>query len=175
MKKVLLIGLILAILLLAFPQGVMAAEKDKEVEINAAYAGGELSFDAYLTAGVEFNWALVEALVGGANARSAALTFTLDSPLDWTVNAADAAGVSDTEGHMISSSTDYVLANHFLIDNEAGTPIAIVGNPEIEVGVPETTGFTKDIDQPVIQKDYAADDYQITITFTCSNAWTAPP
>jgi len=175
MKKVLLIGLILAILLLAFPQGVMAIDKTDPVTVNAAYAGGDLVFTAD-TVAAKFPWNLAEVGENLGNKNTDALVFTVDSPLIWHIDATDAATVPATEGYMVSTTNPlHSLANYFKIANEGGTMIDLSISKEIENGVPsDNAAFYKTIDQAVVQSDFAMESYSITITFTCANAWVAP-
>jgi hypothetical protein len=172
MKKVLLIGFVLAILLIAFPQGVMAETAPDTVTVTAEYLYSPLEFSADLAG--EFNWDLEEAAEGGANEYPGALVFVVDSPLAWDVYAADTTG--SQPGYLYSpTAAVHNLANPFLIADEGDDDmIDIIAGPIIESGVPADIGFIKTIDQVVEQEDYAANDYSITITFSCVNAWTAP-
>lgn len=178
MKRILLLGMILAICVLAFPQGVMAGDITPDgVVVDAAYEGSELVFTAEkydpAEGGPTWPWALSEnptADTAPWNLQEDALYFTVDSTLDWDLSAS-----GSDDGYMRTTTTTVkpLLDNAFLIKDEGDdawvtTPTA---GTEIETGVPADTAFWKDIDQKVVQADYSADDYSITLTFTCSNAW----
>jgi hypothetical protein len=181
MKKLLFIGLILAICILAMPQGVMAAQTNTAdpVIVNAEYLAAPLGFTAGL-ATEGFVWDLIKADEGGANLRSgedAPLTFTVNSAGTWTVTVTDSDLYADSDGYLYSpTAMVHTLANSFKIANDGDTGMIdiIGGDVTIQTGSPEDTAFNKAIDQAVVQADYAADDYSITLTFTCTNDWNAP-
>jgi hypothetical protein len=178
MKKVLLIGLILAICILAFPQGVMAAETGNDnVIVTASFTGTALQFDAFQDPG--FTWALVESAAGiippNGNLKVNGMNFTVDSRADYTVTAVDSKGTD--RGHMTNGGSGagyHFLANPFLIEGTS-TMVNLEGTGTtpvtIQAGTPALTNFKKDIDQAVVQSDYAAPSYAITVTFTCTNSW----
>ena len=185
MKRILLFGMILAICILAMPQGVLATViTPGGVVVDAKYAGSALTFtaDKYVTGhtGVQASsppafptwpWALSEnaaAATAPFNLQANALHFTVDSTLNWDVSAS-----GTDNGYMRSTAAKPLLDNPFQIKNEGGSWVATPNNgAAIEDGVPADTEFWKDIDQKVVQADYSAGAYSITETFTCTNLWT---
>ena len=166
MKRVLLLGIVLAILILAMPQGVLASDIPGDVVVSADYAGSELIFVPNTIS--SFSWELFEADADD-NLYPGALEFDVDSTLDWDVFVKDAK-TSDT-GKMVSGSYH---CTPFEIEDTDGLTALTGSDQLIEKGAPVDEYFTKDIAQPVGQSDYSATGYQVTLTFTCSNGWSAP-
>jgi hypothetical protein len=175
MKKLLLIGLILAILLLAFPQGVMAAAP-QDVVVNANYQQTDVVFTADPAA--PWSWTLL-ADDADSNLYPAALVFTVTSNADWTVSAEDTKTVAQNKGHMIEAGTggSHFLKQLFEIQNPANNGFLTLegsGPVLIQSGLATVTGFNKDIRQSVLtaDRDYASSSgYTITVTFTCTNGF----
>ena len=165
MKKVLLIGLILAILLLAFPQGVMAVT-DPTAIINAELTPATLEFAVTEPA----SWTLVR----GDNYLPTAdeIKVEVDSSKYWTVSAQ--ADASAHRGQMISQTVaaEY-LENQLEIWSEtAAVPayMSLINLVSVHKGDPGNYGdtvFTSKLHQLVDPSDTAMNDYQITLTFTC--------
>jgi hypothetical protein len=175
MKKLLLIGLILAILLLAFPQGVMAAPVNQPVIVNAQYTTSQLTFTANPVAS-KFPWTLIRSDVTGYNdnLNSDALVFTVDSNGPWTVVAADTSTAH--KGHMIEAGTagSHWLNQLFQIRDTATYTLDGATAVQIQTGNPVDVGFTKSIAQPLLVADHdfaSSAGYTITVTFTCSNGF----
>ena len=80
MKKLLLIGLILAICILAFPQGVLAADSIAEVNANIQET---LSFTA---TGPSGEWALTPVATTTTATNAEGITFDVTSNALWNVN-----------------------------------------------------------------------------------------
>jgi hypothetical protein len=157
MKKVLLIGLILAICVLAFPQGVLAADQNVEInanvndvsELTAAWVGG--TWDLYRASTDE-------------NLKSQAVHVTVDSSSQWTLSAADANSEGDS-GYMISSGDGSTpLATKFKLDGQ---------NLDIETlregNAEPLTDYYFDVQQQVINTDDSSLTYKITVTFTLTS------
>jgi hypothetical protein len=88
MKKVLLIGFVLAICILAFPHGVLAIDQPPAVIIDATYGADSVSsLDVNLAP--EFLWDLK---VNDQNEKLAALEFEVNSLAKWDVTATDTYG-----------------------------------------------------------------------------------
>ena len=181
MKRILLLGIVLAICILVMPQGVLANEITPDgVLVDASYAGSALTFTADKNTGEgapSWPWALSENAADADapwNLQDNALVFTVDSTLDWTVGA-----TASDDGYMRTETTTVkpLLNNPFMIATDDGlsmTDLELIDletTTTIETGIPADVGFSKDIDQKVVQADYSASDYKITLTFTCSNDW----
>jgi hypothetical protein len=175
MKKLLLILFVLAILLLAFPQGVMADPVNQPVIVNAQYTTAQLTFTAN-TVESKFPWTLVRSDVSGYNdnLNTDALVFTVDSNSPWTVVAADTSTAH--KGHMIEAGTagSHFLASLFQIRDTNTYTLDGASPVQIQTGNPVDVGFTKSIAQPLLVEshDFASSaGYTITVTFTCSNGF----
>jgi hypothetical protein len=163
MKKVLLIGLILAICILAFPQGVMAAGSDT-AEVTA-------SIDSIADIVATFTatpWALTRLATGlTPNLNPNAITVTVDCNNDWDVTVADTK-VTD-KGYMVSASKK--LTDPFYLEDGQGTGIfatltGVAWITESGNSQPLTT-YYYDVYQQVENVDDAAEgSYSITITYT---------
>jgi hypothetical protein len=161
MKKVLLIGLILAICILAFPQGVMAASDNAEViatiesvsEVHASFVGG---------------WVLER---GADNSFDNAILVTVDSTSPWGLTASDEKSVEDHKGYMVGSDGS-PLATAFEF-NGAGLAAPQTLFPAGQAGQEENTEspYPYGIDQDVTEDDNSAlAPYTITVTFTLTSA-----
>ena len=179
MKKLLLIVFVLAILLLAFPQGVMAAPVPDAVTVNAVYENAQLTFTADTVAS-KFPWTLIRDDMSGynSNLNSGALTFTVDSRSPWTVTAEDTKTATLHKGHMIESGTSgsHWLAQRFQIRDTTNTYYLDGASAiQIQTGNPTDVAFTKDIAQPLLAADHdyaVSGGYEIIVTFTCGNGFT---
>jgi len=164
MKKVLLIGLILAILLLAFPQGVSAAVDSAEVaatmepvsEVIATFAGG---------------WNLER---GTANLFANAISVTVDSNSPWGLTAQDLKAANP--GFMVGSDPALTpLKTGFKFHTYGAGVIkdsqTLYGAGQAGQVKNTATPYTYNVDQDVLFNDNSAfDPYTITITFTLTSA-----
>jgi hypothetical protein len=168
MKKLLLIGLILAICILAFPQGVMAAQT-APVTVNAQF-----SDFLCLTASNPVNtWTLDFSQLNYVNTLSAANGITLnpDASRTWKItvyNATDRKFFSPT-------ATPHLLTNVLKIAttdaNDAFTDIGTSVTPlMVASGNQGTFAIKRGLQQSLnIVNDKAASDYRIVLTFDISN------
>jgi len=169
MKKFLLIGLILAICVLAFPQGVLAAVDDGSATVNANLPPIALVFDVTSPAGT---WALAR---GSNNLEPAnTITIEIDSSRPWTVTA---VGATTTHtGHMMSGTAPAsFLENAVLIASTMDTSgfKSLATTQNVQAGVAGNkldTVFSPDLSQLVDDSDTAKTDYTITIEFTCTES-----
>jgi hypothetical protein len=165
MKKVLLIGLILAILLFAFPQGVMAADTDSDTaevtadindvcEVTATYVGG--------------TWAL-DRNSGTSNLNDDAISVTVDSTSPFDLMAEDMAGTAN-DGFMVSGviplKTGFILEG-FAAGALAG-PVTVI-NDHAPQDASVEPAFLYDIAQQVTDDDDSSKTYSITVTFTLNS------
>jgi len=184
MKKLLLIVLILAICILAFPQGVMAegSPVPRTVPVQATYAPVTLAFDAGNWAGTAPGitpWVL--SVLTSPNEKVDALYFTVTSSRSWEITGYDnSPPTGHTDGKM--QGDHYSLQSDFLIQ-QGGTGVMgpgfanIVGGSgspkSILKGGPSNVAqwFYPDIRQPVLANDFGSlTGYGITLYFTCTEA-----
>jgi hypothetical protein len=187
MKRVLLIGIILAILILAMPQGVLAATKTPTVIVNAGYAGADLTCTPSTTIGSGTGlsaWDLTKTS-GNNNFRSNALSIAIESTRTYHITAQDNKGATN-EGLMTASDTAglHVLANPFQMQmggtggaRGSAADIIRTGSPlaakEVVTGLPAKFTFQSDVWQQIADTDWSSTSpYSITILFTCSNDWS---
>ena len=162
MKKVLLILFVLAILLLAFPQGVLAATfPSNDVVINAEF-GTATSFDAQKNAtAFPTPWVLTP---GENNQVDEGINFFLTTQSNgWSVTAESA-----NNGFMTGGLQN--LQSPFLVYSTTGGYVAPTGGAPIKDGDALNTAqdFSANIRQPVALNDVGAALWTITIVFTCS-------
>ena len=163
MKKVLLILFVLAILLLAFPQGVLAATfPSNDVVINAEF-GTATSFNAQKsTTAFPDTWGLKP---GENNQVDEGINFFLTTQSNgWSVTAESA-----NNGFMTGGLQN--LQSPFLVySTTAGNYVAPTGGVQIKGGDALNTNqdWNANIRQPVALNDIGADLWTITIVFTCS-------
>jgi hypothetical protein len=170
MKRVLLIGFILAICILAMPQGVLAI--DRPVTVNAVYTTATtFTVTGAITSGV-YDMGI---LTVSNNEKTDALLFTVNSLTDWTVTGLDTTVPTIKRGYMQGSYTDPAksLQNSFEVTIPAGgwwnfvstTPLAI------NSGGPKSSDQTwlSSIRQIVTTTDYGSSSgYHIQTTYTCT-------
>jgi len=162
MKKVLLLGFILAILLLAFPQGVMAAG-DPTAEVTAS-----IQSIADLNAAFSGTWVLQRLAPGlTPNLNANNITVTVDCNNDWDVSVTD--DKSTNKGYMTSASKK--LTDPFYVEvgdgkNAFNTLTGSSWITESGSSQPITT-YHYDVYQQVENGDDAAEgSYAITVTYT---------
>ena len=184
MKKLLLIGLILAIFILAMPQGVLALDKSPEVNANIQHG---LVFTAPSPPGT---WILGRTAVATVNLLSDAsngadpIQIDVDSANKWELKAIDQnnGGTAGYQAHMIPTAdkvptyaVPLVNALEVQTGGWGGTPTFTAlpesGNTPVTIKSAQTSGvysFTEDLKQTVGISDYVltAGTYQMTITFT---------
>ena len=157
MKKLLLLGFVLAICILAMPQGVLAI--DQPVTVNAVY----YSATTFVVTNNVGTWTLA---VDGSNTNPAGLSFDIKTLDDWSVMAS-----ASNEGFMTGSNGD--LKSLFQMDlrttpalgferlDLATSKVANSGGPSSEVQT-----WNSKLYQPVLYNDYGSGTgYTITITF----------
>ena len=167
MKRVLLLGIILAIFILAMPQGVLAAT-NPTVPVTANVEDVlECTADGGDSTGA---WALIR---GQDNvlAGSEGMTLTVNSTFDWDLVASDES-TTTTTGYMYDSGVDKYLNNPFKIEGIDTTGMRpLTSDVSLESGSPqELNTYYHDISQEVEFADYSGDSYTITVTFTCTQA-----
>jgi len=170
MKKVLLIGFILAILLLAFPQGVMAVD-DATAVVNADLAQVALNFKVTEPT---TTWNLVRGAndLGSADPSLADIKIEVDTSNYWTVSAEDTTTAH--KGHLISTSGEF-LANPLMIEttNADTTGTSLAAKVDVGSGNPGSytdTIFYRNLHQLVETTDKARSDYTITLTFSVAES-----
>jgi hypothetical protein len=163
MKKVLLIGFVLAILLFAFPQGVLAATDDGQATVSA-----RISDYITLTVTNPGDWPLAYDAnqCGGTEHcnQGAPIGFTVSSNDQWTVRSLTD---TDQDGFMVGS-------------DDASTPLAelLLIGPDVSAGYVDLTdnrdlqtdsmskSFTKNLRQVLaITDDSRNNPFTITINF----------
>jgi hypothetical protein len=179
MKRVLLIGIILAIFILAMPQGVMADTKTSPVTVNANIIN-HLTCTA-TNGGTSSGWAMTR---GTTNTMGDGVAFVLKSSAPWVITVAESATpVQPTPPHAgfmkESDGTAYVDGGKFLAsalgiqrsddnyqDLNAGSQRTVAGN------VANDYTFNKGLQQAVALTDTelpaATRHYAIGLTFTCT-------
>jgi hypothetical protein len=163
MKKLLLIGMILAILILAMPQGVMAADDDAVV--TATVADVSVVNVAPVAA-----WELDR---GTANLNTDAISVTVDSTSPWGLTVQDTKETN--AGFMVGNDDPKTpLDAGFVFEGfEPGTLNAeqTLFDPGQIPQVENTESpYLYDIDQDVSNEDDSSLTYQITLTFTLTSA-----
>lgn len=160
MKKLLLIGLILAILILAMPQGVLAvpdsapsatisAKVDDVLECHATGPGG--------------TWSLTRGIINDLPGTTDIQT-TVDSTVNW-----DQTASTTTNGLMIDSNTGENLIEPLYIGVMPSDMSPLSDNVLLRSGSPQAIAtYYNDITQQVRTDDFSGAAYQITITFTCA-------
>jgi hypothetical protein len=174
MKRILLIGFILAICILAMPQGVLAAQQSSNVPISALYAGSPLAFQAALSTDSGANsvnpWQLVR---GTDNGRTNALVFTVSDSEAWTVTATGSNG-----GYFAGvTNSAHSLINPFWMEFSPngvrdGAQHNIIGGPAVLNGgpIPDGSVYYSNVWQRVTDADFGdAGGYTLTITFTATS------
>jgi hypothetical protein len=175
MKKVLLILFVLAICMLAFPQGVMAADpiSPDPVLIEATYEGSELDFNVDL-APTE-GWLLSVAGNGNDNNWPDALTFTVSASHAWSVSADDIKADTDANEGFMMGDEGPLTTPIWMEINQGGSPNSIVSRPNVLEGygpIPPDTIYTSDLWQRVLDSDFGSlNPFAITIRFTCTSAF----
>jgi|WetSurMetagenome_2_1015567.scaffolds.fasta_scaffold185791_2 hypothetical protein len=174
MKKVLLLGLILAILLLAFPQGVMAATgTPQNVPVNANVVSA-----ISCTASGPAQQALTR---GSNNELATAFTGTVISTNNWQLVATDQKTTPTTEvGYMVPttgfapSTGPKALVAPFAIQTSGAAYSPLTSPVTVALGAAGSNPYTKGMQQPVGNDDWmlTTGTYQITIVFACSTTDT---
>jgi hypothetical protein len=161
MKKVLLIGLILAICILAMPQGVMAALGDSA----PATVTGNFASIAILKA--QFNpgspaWALSR---GSNNPLTGGINVSVDCNQPWQVNAADTDAAPD-KGFMTSGANRLATPFNLSISVDAAWHNLVGGPVQVATGFSQVyTNYDYNIRQEVTNADKAG-SYTIIVTYT---------
>jgi hypothetical protein len=168
MKKLLLIGMILAICILAFPQGVSAAT------------------DAPVTVSANVNQILsctatglgAQTLTRGSlNEVNPFFTLGVVSTNNWQLTALDTSTDATSRGHMVPTSGHVPTVATFLVapfgvgTTTAGGYAALPGPVTVATGLGNTAGITRGMTQTVGDTDWAltSGQYQIVVQFTCTN------
>jgi hypothetical protein len=159
MKKVLLLGLILAICMLAFPQGVMAATDYANVIANIPdFSEVTATFNA-----PSGGWILAR---NADNSLSNAITVTVNSTSPWSLVAADKTNTP--KGYMVSTDVSATpMKTAFVF---AGTGLGADNTLFSDQPPQDKTTYNWAIGQPVLWSDNAALEYKIVITFTLTSA-----
>ena len=180
MKKLLLIGVILAILILAMPQGVLAATQAPVVNANIAHT-------LVFTAPSPSLWTLGRGATATDNLLSSgpgAIPIGVDTANKWELKAIDAnaGGTAGHQAHMIPTSgftPTYAVPLENALQVQTGgwggtatfTALPESGTTPVTIKAAQLSGvysFTEDLKQTVGISDYVltAGTYQMTITFT---------
>ncbi len=184
MRKILLLGFILAILLLAFPQGVLADVQSPVVNANIVHT---LVFTAPSPAAwvLDRGTAATDNYLSSAGSGTAPIAMSVDSANGWGVTAVD-ANTGTGAGHLVPVSPFTPVAAGPLAAalqvmtagpvGPTGTytplPTASPFTPvPIRTGISGVTTWSEDLKQSVALSDYALTSggpYRMTITFTCT-------
>jgi len=176
MKKLLLLGLILAICVLAMPQGVLAATQSPVVNANIAHT---LTF----TATSPGTWTMGR--TGGvatdnllSTGSTGPIPITVDSANKWEITAIDAK-TGTNQGHMVPTGSPFAptwataLVNPLQVQTGTTTFTALPETGTTAVSIKSgTSGYypslTEDLKQTVALSDYVltSGTYQMTITLT---------
>jgi hypothetical protein len=165
MKKVLLLGMILVICVLAFPQGVMAALGDSAPAIVTG------SFSSIAIIKAQFNplgvpagatpWALSRA---NMNPLTGGINVSVDCNQPWQVNAADTK--SSDKGFMTSTANRLINPFNVSVSGDTNWHNLMGGNVLVVTGQSQTyQNYNYNIQQQVTNDDKAG-DYAITVTYT---------
>jgi hypothetical protein len=160
MKKLLLIGLILAILILAMPQGVLAADTatSKDVAVTAnlqSYSG--LTVDTN-----SITWPLVRGPNTLGSDAAPCITVTVDSNIAYKVQAnADKAGLMTDSGLNAYTAPLNLHGVEGVWTFTSGTPQTIVANGVRGDAV--ASGYS--LSQAIDNDDSADNPHTITLTF----------
>jgi hypothetical protein len=174
MKRVLLLGIILAICILAMPQGVLA-EDTRTATVDASIA----TYLELFTVDNPAAWELTSGTQssGYDNIYSATsdgsvkpISIMVETNKAWDVTASDVTHPVASTGHMVSG--DFILRAPMQIQQEVLTnyaslesPVLIADGDNTEIGVKT---FERDLAQRVYSDDTPA-SYSIVITFTATN------
>ena len=184
MKKLLLIGLILAICILAMPQGVSAATASPIVNANIVHT---LVFTAPSPAAwvLDRGTGATDNYLSSTGSGTAPIAMSVDSANGWGVTAVD-ANTGANAGHMVPVSPFTPTAAGPLVNvlqvltvgpvGPTGTytalPTASPFTPvSIKTGTSGVTTWNEDLKQTVALADYAlttGGPYRMTITLTCT-------
>jgi|WetSurMetagenome_2_1015567.scaffolds.fasta_scaffold44426_2 hypothetical protein len=154
MKKLLLIVLVLAICVLAFPQGVLAdtatvnANIDTVTEFHATYDPVD-------------QWALT---MGTTDQSDVPIVITVQSNQGWDVNAwdsLDGAKPASTAGHMYEWDGDYVTAGSEMLDTaltiqKEDSTYASLGGAADKVKIADGEASATEFDQNSYLQQYTA-------------------
>jgi hypothetical protein len=160
MRKLLLIGLVIAVCMLAFPQGVLAAD----VPI-AATLGSSITFDA---SGPSDAWALSYNESEHINTLVDGIHLAVTSNDNWSVTV-----IGNNNGKFTEmGSGGHQLTNPLLISTIASPGsedwTSTIGSVAIANGVPGIFDVPRSLQQTIVFTDYPSNNYQIILTFTCS-------
>jgi hypothetical protein len=169
MKKVLLIGLVLVICILAFPQGVLAETSAATVNANIDTS---LSFTA---TGRATEWALNPTGDTTTASNADGITFAINSNAAWGVHPKLAVGQDGIMKPNVPETGAANLQSLLQVQNLAGTDYQYVDNvADVLQGSPNApTGETKyrAIRQHTLNTDRrlttSGNYYTVTVTFEC--------
>jgi|WetSurMetagenome_2_1015567.scaffolds.fasta_scaffold664466_1 hypothetical protein len=167
MKKLLLLGLVLAILILAMPQGVSAANDQGTATVSA-----KIEDSITLAVTDPALWTLnfgVDECSGTANCNQAdgAISGTVNSNDDWTLTSQ-----ADADGYM-RSSTNVPLGNRLLIQVETGEYGELTSAHQLASGTGLTPyqTFSRNLRQVLAITDRSdIGNYGIVITLDATSA-----
>ena len=170
MKKVLLIGFVLAILLLAFPQGVMAAVSDGDSAIVTATIADyiDLVVTGPSTWGLTYTatQCAIPSDYTNCNQLTNAISFDISSNDGWALSVlGDNTG---NQGFLRSSGTGAAsLQRRFLIGPDSSSNyVTVETTKQLHIGVlGDTVPFTKNLQQTLAITDDATKTYTLTLVF----------
>jgi hypothetical protein len=173
MKRVLLIGFILAICILAMPQGVLAADYPKTIPVDAQYGlATDFTVTPASTSGV-WNWNLQSGAPFYDNHWTQALLFSVTTSYDWSVAVADTSSLgSGRHVYGFMEGNMHNLLYPFEMTLNAGRGAIKDSSNVKDNGHPSFSAQTwyADFWQPVADNDYGSTTgYAITLTFTCTS------
>ena len=164
MKRVLLLGMILAILILAMPQGVLAGSA-----LNNATVTASVTDYAAITAAFEppvGGWNLTRYSVDD-NLCPNCVNVTVDSSTKWGTTVADEKGAGATENHMVADANPWpALIDHFQID---GSDLSSGKILEANKAAQGPSSIPYNIAQKIELTDDTVYNYKIVLAFTLTS------
>lgn len=164
MRKLLLIGLVIAVCMLAFPQGVMAASVPITVNANL---GNYIEFTA---AGPSVDWELNYLNVPDpfVNTLSNAISFYGESNVPWRVTVeGDHNGKFTDPG----SGASFSLTNPLKISNDDIGEVYVDTYPGTTIATGNAGSFSemsRNLQQTLTAADLPSNNYSIILTIDCT-------
>jgi hypothetical protein len=161
MKKILFVGIVALMVLVCLPGAVFAAPTDTVVVSGSI--GGSIDVDVTPDAGV--SWGVMT--VGTRTDTTTADLNVTTTYNAWRVDAADAK--TTNKGLMVDAGTGRFLTNPFQVSNGGAVWTPMTGSLLFQQLSSDGAGthlYDIGLQQVIAATDEAADNYQITITFT---------
>ena len=161
MNKILFVGIVVLMVLVCLPVAVSAAPTDTVVVSGSI--GGSIDVDVTPDAGVSWG-----AMAIGTRTDTTTADLNVTTTYNaWRVDADDAK--TPNKGLMVDSGTGRVLTNPFEVSNGGASYTPMTGSLLFQQLTSEGAGihlYDIGLRQVIVSTDEAANNYQITITFT---------